>query len=126
MAVQMTSEYTPHGGASHTLTVPASDLKQFDFDGYSLRIQFRSLGEHRISGIVPQGDLENKQKYWKTDELIKQLEAWKRHLEQVRDQHKAEQGSYSLRYAADYHTQATVLGSILYDLREGDDIWLEI
>jgi hypothetical protein len=125
VTVKMTSDFSVTRGVTNTLTADSTDVLRFDSDGSQLRITFKGgVNEATLTGFVPKRDLDDKEKYWSTPELIKQIEGWVKHLEQMTKQY-AQNGGSNYTYANNYHQQATALRSLLLDLREGDEIWTD-
>lgn len=122
MTVELKSEYNRYEGyVINTLTAATGDLEAFMVTPNVVTMKFKDYA-HTVTGMVAQDEVSDKSKYWKTDELVKQLEAYAVWLDRQIETYKA--GSPTgLKYAADYAAKVSVLRAIVSDLRSGEDIW---
>jgi hypothetical protein len=119
MAV-MKSEYI-NGRFSHSLTVDRDEVIRFAHDGYQLRVIFSNLDSQVMGGWVPTEDVDDKSKYWKTEELVKQLKEMRAHFERLRDIWKEKDNGLGL--ALKYSQRVAALDEILSNLENGENIW---
>lgn len=117
----MVSSYHPSSGAKNTLIVPQSEVIEFKSDSYSLEVTFQALSQHIIEGFVHQDDIDDKSKYWKTEELIQQLKSLRDHYARMRDHWKDNNASLGL--ALKYNMKVTAIEEILGTLETENYVW---
>lgn len=109
------------GQIIHTLTANMDDNPRFSSDGYQMRLSFQNLTSQTMTGYVHNDELADKSKYWKTEELVRQLKGMKAHYERMRDHWKAKDNGLGL--ALKYSQRLTAVDEILRSLANGENIW---
>jgi hypothetical protein len=117
----MVSSYHPSSGAKNTLIVPQSEVIEFKADSYSIEVTFQALSKHIIEGFVHQDDIDDKTKYWKTEELVQQLKGLRDHYARMRDHWKDKDGGLSL--ALKYSMKVATIKEILDTMEAENYIW---
>lgn len=117
---EMKSDFI-NGRFTNSLTVEKDEVVRFSHDGYQLRVMFTNLESQVMVGYVPTEDLDDKRKYWKTDELIRQLKEMRAHFERMRDHWKDKNNGLGL--ALKYSQRVAALQEVLDNLENGENIW---
>jgi hypothetical protein len=124
VTVSMRSDYSGISGIRNTLVADMADIVSFESDGLTIRLVFRGgVSSVSLNGFIPQADTEDLSKFRKTPELIDELEAYAKYLDDLVTNYKQSSSGLYLRSAADNAAKASVVRSIINDLREGDRIW---
>jgi hypothetical protein len=126
MAVVMESD-----GYLHVLRIEDNDVKEFIRKDRGWEISFKSVvyTTNVISiaevdrNYVHRDDIDNKSKYWKTEELVQQLQGLRDHYARMRDHWKSQEPGLSL--ALKYSMKAAAIKEILDTLENENYIWEE-
>lgn len=99
-----------------------NDGWEITFKRATLTVNYMHVAEV-VRDYTRNTDLEDKSKYWKTEDLIAQLEAWKKQMERNRDNYKRLNSISAAMQAHRFQIEISLLDTILDDLRDGDNIW---
>jgi hypothetical protein len=103
--------------------VPQSEVIEFKADSYSIEVTFQALSKHIVEGFVHQDDIDDKSKYWKTEELVQQLQGLRDHYARMRDHWKGQEPGLGL--ALKYSMKVAAIKEILDTLENENYIWEE-
>lgn len=124
MTVKMTTSYSTYSGSTNTLTADMSDVRNLDVTGDTLVLVFNGTGlTVELKELIPAGDVEDKTKYWKTAELIKQLKGYADYADKLTKSYKEYSSNSYLYTAAEYAAKANVIRGMIADLEDGGDVW---